>query len=221
VLRRLSLRGLFLVSVVGVLSPLPLTSAAAAATNENIKNENIKKDSAPMTEDAVFAGGCFWCIEADFEKVKGVQSVESGYTGGKEENPTYEQVSSGKTGHLEAVRVVYDPAQVSYRELLEKFWRSIDPTAENRQFCDRGPQYRSAIFYLPAQKKAATDSLLALEDLGLFKKIHTELIARTPFWAAEEYHQDYARRNPIRYKFYRMRCGRDARLEKVWSKQHP
>lgn len=193
---------------------LLLCAAGAMAADERVKLE-----ARPMTEDAVFAGGCFWCVEADFEKVKGVLSVDSGYTGGKEESPTYEQVSSGQTGHLEAVRVVYDPAQVTYEQLLSLYWRSVDPTVANRQFCDQGPQYRSAIFYLPHQKEAAEASLRELKAEGLFKNIYTELLPRNRFWPAEDYHQDYARRNPIRYNIYRKGCGRDARLAQIWRKK--
>ncbi|CAM3863919.1 peptide-methionine (S)-S-oxide reductase MsrA [Parendozoicomonas haliclonae] len=180
---------------------------------------------SPKTSEAIFAGGCFWCTESDFEKVKGVLSAESGYIGGKEEQPTYPQVSSGVTGHTEAVRVVYDPQQVSYPDLLYVFWRSIDPTVENRQFCDRGAQYRSGIFYNSSeQQQAAEDSLKTLQQSGRFAKIYTELTEAGTFWPAEEYHQDYYKKNPIRYNFYRTRCGRDSRLEDLWGKEagtHP
>lgn len=167
---------------------------------------------------AIFAGGCFWCIEADFEKLPGVIEAESGYIGGHVENPTYEQVSGGRTGHAEVARIYYDPSKVSYEQLLEHFWRNIDPTVKDRQFCDVGSQYRTAIFYEnDEQKAAATASKIELEKSGKFEKIHTEIAQAGNFYRAEEYHQDYYKKNPLRYKFYRTTCGRDARLEKVWG----
>ncbi len=167
---------------------------------------------------AIFAGGCFWCIEADFEKLPGVASAESGYTGGSVANPTYDQVSAGGTGHAEVVRVHYDPAQVTYQQLLEYFWRHIDPTVQNRQFCDVGSQYRSAIFYQSgAERVAAVSSKAALERSGRFAKVHTEIAAAARFYPAEEYHQDYYKKNPIRYAYYRRGCGRDARVAEVWG----
>ncbi len=167
---------------------------------------------------AIFAGGCFWCVESDFEKLPGVIEVESGYTGGRTANPSYEQVSSGSTGHAEAVRVIYDPKKVSYPQLLDYFWRHIDPTVKDRQFCDVGNQYRSAIYWQnEAEHKAAEASRDALLKSGKFKAIHTELAPATAFWLAETYHQDYYKKNPIRYAYYRKSCGRDARVEEVWS----
>ena len=168
---------------------------------------------------AIFAGGCFWCVEADFEKLKGVVEAESGYTGGHVANPTYQQVSHGGTGHAESVRVYYDPRQVSYRQLLDYFWHHIDPTVQDRQFCDVGAQYRTAIFYQDeAQKEAAEASKAALEKSGRFARIYTEIVAAGPFYPAEAYHQDYYKKNPIRYHFYRTSCGRDARVDEVWGK---
>ncbi len=177
---------------------------------------------AAKTETAVFAGGCFWCSEADFEKIPGVSAVVSGYIGGKEKNPTYEQVSSHATGHAEAVQVTFDPAVVGYAQLLEHFWRTIDPTVKDRQFCDSGPQYRSGIFPLDAtQKKLADASKAALEKSGVLKSpIQTEITAAGTFWPAEDYHQDYYKKNPIRYRYYRHGCGRDARLEAIWGAKH-
>lgn len=167
---------------------------------------------------AIFAGGCFWCVEADFEKLPGVIDAESGYTGGQEKNPTYQQVSAGRTGHAEAVRIRYDPAQISYEQLLTHFWRNIDPTVKNRQFCDSGAQYRTAIFYQgPAQRDAALASKAALEKEKRFERIETEVTAAGPFYPAEQYHQDYYKKNPVRYKFYRYNCGRDARLKELWG----
>lgn len=168
---------------------------------------------------AIFAGGCFWCTEADFEKVPGVIEAESGYTGGQLKNPGYEQVSAGKTGHAEAVRVRYDPAKVSYAQLVEHYWRTVDPTVKDRQFCDVGNQYRTGIYYEgEAQRTAALASKAQLEKQGRFKQIYTEVVAAGPFYPAEAYHQDYYKKNPVRYKFYRLNCGRDARLAEVWGK---
>ena len=174
---------------------------------------------AAETAEAIFAGGCFWCTEADFEKVKGVQSATSGYIGGQAKNPTYDQVSAGKTRHAEAVKVVYDPAVVTYEQLLNVYWHSIDPLVKDRQFCDVGSQYRTAIFYLDEQQeKLAEASKKALRESGeLNGKIYTEIVAAGQFWPAEEYHQDYYKKNPLRYKFYRFNCGRDGRLEDIWG----
>lgn len=167
---------------------------------------------------AIFAGGCFWCSEADFEKLPGVIEVESGYTAGKTSNPTYEQVSAGQTGHTEAVRVIYDPKKISYAQLLDFFWRHMDPTVRDRQFCDIGNQYRSGIYWQnDAERKAAEASRDALLKSGRFKAIHTELAGASTFWLAEEYHQDYYKKNPLRYNYYRKSCGRDARLKDVWG----
>ncbi len=170
---------------------------------------------------ATFAGGCFWCTEADFEKLPGVLKVVSGYTGGQKENPTYQEVSSGKTGHVEAVQVYYDPSQITYEGLLGFFWKHIDPTDSGGQFVDRGPQYRSVIFYHDEeQKRVAEKSKEELSKSGKFNKpIVTEIIKLTRFYEAEEYHQDYYKKNPIRYKFYRYNSGRDQFLEKAWGKE--
>ncbi|HDP24336.1 MAG TPA: peptide-methionine (S)-S-oxide reductase, partial [Deltaproteobacteria bacterium] len=175
--------------------------------------------SATALEKATFAGGCFWCIESVFEKIDGVRDVISGYTGGTGSNPTYEEVSTGKTGHLEAVQVSYDPLKVSYRDLLDVFWRQIDPTDKGGSFVDRGSQYRSAIFYHnDEQKKLAQESREALERSGKFDKpIVTEILEAAEFNPAEEYHQDYYKKNPIRYKFYRSNSGRDQYLKKTWK----
>lgn len=173
---------------------------------------------AAESATAIFAGGCFWCIEADFEKLDGVIGVESGYIGGSTVNPTYQQVSAGGTGHAEAVRVRYDPSRVGYEKLLDYFWRHIDPTVKDRQFCDAGSQYRSAIFYQnDTEKKLAQDSLRALEMSGKFAHIYTEIVAAATFYPAENYHQDYYKKNPVRYQFYRTSCGRDARVKSLWG----
>ena len=169
---------------------------------------------------AIFAGGCFWCIEADFEKLAGVIEVESGYTAGQTKNPTYESTSSGKSGHTEAVRVIYDPKKVSYPQLVEYFWRHIDPTVKDRQFCDAGSQYRSGIYWQnDAERKAAEESRDALLKSARFPVIYTELQAASEFWPAEEYHQDYYKKNPVRYAYYRNGCGRDARVQQLWGER--
>jgi peptide-methionine (S)-S-oxide reductase len=171
------------------------------------------------TAYATFAAGCFWCIEADFEKIEGVLSVTSGYTGGTIANPTYKQVSAGKTDHTEAVRVVFDPKTTSYEDLLAIFWRNIDPTVSDRQFCDIGEQYRAGIFYHDdSQKTAAEQSRAVLAQNKPFPEpIVTEITAASAFYPAEAYHQDFAKKNPIRYSYYRKRCGRDRRLSELWG----
>ncbi|MGD9845618.1 MAG: peptide-methionine (S)-S-oxide reductase MsrA [Variibacter sp.] len=178
--------------------------------------------AAPAKKEAsaIFAGGCFWCVESDFDKVKGVISTTSGYTGGHVANPTYHQVSAGGTGHAEAVKVIYDPAQVSYEKLLQVFWHNIDPLAKDRQFCDSGDQYRSAIFVQGAeQRRLAEASKKAIEESGRFKSpIQTQIVDAGPFYPAEDYHQDFYLKNPTKYKFYRWNCGRDQRLQELWGK---
>jgi len=178
-----------------------------------------QKGESPRHATATFAGGCFWCMEPPFDELDGVVSTISGYTGGQKKNPTYEEVSAGITGHAEAVQVAYDPAKISYTKLLEVFWRNIDPTTPNRQFCDRGTQYRSGIFYHDkTQKQLAEDSKRKLEELPQLKgKVVTEILPLTEFYPAEEYHQDYYKKNPIRYKSYRFGCGRDRRLQELWG----
>jgi peptide-methionine (S)-S-oxide reductase len=174
--------------------------------------------AAETPATAIFAGGCFWCVEADFEKLPGVVKAESGYIGGQGQNPTYEEVSAGRTGHAEAVRVWYDPQKVTYEQLLEYFWRHVDPTVKDRQFCDVGSQYRTAIFYeSDAQRAAAEASKAALERSGRVPRIYTEIAPAGTFYLAEEYHQDYYKKNPIRYRYYRSGCGRDARIAEVWG----
>lgn len=189
-----------------VLSGLALTTQAQTAP-------------AVSSAKAIFAGGCFWCVESDFDRVPGVISTTSGYTGGKTLNPTYEQVSSHTTGHAEVVQVVYDPTKVSYEKLVEFYWRSIDPTVKDQQFCDHGSPYRSAIFVQnEEQLKIAKASRAALEKTKPFKEpIVTEIVLASAFYPAEEYHQDYYKKNPIRYKYYRTSCGRDARVKQLWG----
>jgi len=173
------------------------------------------------TATAIFAGGCFWCMESDFEKLDGVSAVESGYLGGQSPDPTYAQVSRGGTGYAEAVRVSYDATRISYATLLDYFWRHIDPTVKDRQFCDSGSQYRTGIHFQNAEEeKLARASLAALEKSGRFARIYTEIEKAGTFYPAEEYHQDYYKKNPLRYHYYRTGCGRDARVEALWGVAH-
>jgi len=173
----------------------------------------------PGAAVATFAGGCFWCMEAPFDKIDGVLATTSGYTGGNKSNPTYEEVSSGGTGHAEAVQVLYDPKKVSYERLLAVFWHNVDPTVKDRQFCDVGNQYRTAIFFhSDEQRRAAEASKAEIERTKPFKEaIVTPIVMATTFWPAEEYHQDYYLKNPVRYAYYRTGCGRDARLKQLWG----
>jgi peptide-methionine (S)-S-oxide reductase len=166
---------------------------------------------------ATFAGGCFWCTEADFEKIPGVVRAVSGYTGGRLAKPSYEQVSAGGTGHYEAVIVTYDPKRVSYATLLRHFFRSVDPTDAGGQFCDRGESYRTAIFVRTAVERQAAEGEKARANKTLGGKVVTPVLGASRFYPAENYHQDYYKKNPIRYRFYRSRCGRDARLKEVWG----
>jgi peptide-methionine (S)-S-oxide reductase len=198
------MRTLLAIAIVGALALGSMSASAATATSGHAI--------------ATFAGGCFWCMEPPFDELDGVISTTSGYTGGHKPNPTYEEVSSGATGHTEAVQVVFDPQRINYEKLLAVFWRNIDPITANAQFCDHGTQYRAGIFYHNAeQRRLADESKRALEASGRFKvPIVTEIVAAGPFYPAEEYHQDYYKKNPIRYKFYRTGCGRDQRLAELW-----
>jgi peptide-methionine (S)-S-oxide reductase len=171
------------------------------------------------TETAVFAGGCFWCTEADFEKIAGVIDAVSGYTGGRTRNPTYESVTAGNTGHYEAVRVTYDPARVTYGQLARHFFRTVDPTDAGGQFCDRGDSYRTAIFVQNAGQRAAADRAKAEANRILRARVVTPILPLGTFTPAEAYHQGYYRKNPVRYRYYRWRCGREARLRAVWGDQ--
>jgi peptide-methionine (S)-S-oxide reductase len=202
-------------------SLLAILAFAAIVT----KVGGARSETTPAATDgkravATFAGGCFWCMQPPFEKLKGVISTTAGYTGGWKKDPTYEEVSAGTTGHAESVQVIYDPTRITYQKLLEVFWHNIDPVAVDRQFCDTGRQYRSAIFYHDeTQHKLAEESKKALETLGRFHRpIATEIVKASTFYPAEAYHQDYYKKNPIRYKFYRFSCGRDKRLREVWGK---
>ena len=193
----------------------------AAALPGLALSQAVSKQAAanPATARATFAGGCFWCMEEAFDKVPGVIATVSGYMGGHVKNPTYEQVSTARTGHAEVVQVEYDPAKVSYARLLEVFWRNIDPTQKNAQFCDYGSQYRSGIFYHDEeQKRLAEASRVALQKSKPFKgEIVTEIAKAGEFYSAEGYHQDYYQKNPARYKFYKSGCGREARLKQLWG----
>jgi peptide-methionine (S)-S-oxide reductase len=175
------------------------------------------EDRAAAAETAVFAGGCFWCTEADFEKVPGVTAAVSGYAGGALANPTYEQVSAGGTGHYEAVRVTFDPARVSYAQLADYYFRTVDPTDSGGQFCDRGESYRTAIFVAGDAQRRIAEREKAEAQAALGKPVATFILAAGPFWPAEDYHQDYYKKNDLKYHFYRSRCGRDARLKAVWE----
>ena len=194
-----------------------LTAALALAAP--LANAQSPTTAAPPgSATAIFAGGCFWCMEQDFEKVPGVSEVESGYTAGWTPNPTYEAVSYGATGHTEAVRVFYDPQKVTYPQLVDYFWRHIDPTVKDRQFCDVGSAYRSGIYWQnEAEREVAEASRDALLKSGQFRTIYTELAPASTFWRAEEYHQDYYKKNPLRYGYYRLACGRDARVARIWG----
>jgi peptide-methionine (S)-S-oxide reductase len=192
--------------------------ALAVAPVADPKTGGGQQSNVPH-EKATFAGGCFWCMEPPFDELPGIISTTSGYTGGRTKNPTYEQVSSGDTGHAEAVEVVYDPATITYERLLDVFWKNIDPITPNRQFCDIGTQYRSAIYYHnEEQKRLAEASKKALEASRRFQQpIVTEIVAASSFYRAEEYHQDYYKKNPIRFNFYKYSCGRARRLEQLWG----
>jgi peptide-methionine (S)-S-oxide reductase len=202
----MTLRSFATAGAVLILAVLPGSSARAAAPAAGLAK-------------ATFAGGCFWCMEGPFDRVPGVVSTTSGYTGGSLKRPSYEQVSSGATGHAESVEVTYDPQKVTYAQLLEVFWHNVDPTDGNGQFCDRGNQYRSEIFYHDdEQRQLAEQSKKDLEASGrLKKKIVTQIVAAADFYPAEDYHQDYYLKNPVRYKFYRFNCGRDQRLKDLWG----
>lgn len=193
----------------------------------------LSSPALAATETAIVAGGCFWCVEADFENVPGVKEVVSGYTGGKTANPTYKQVSRGGTGHYEAVEIRYDPEQITYPKILDLFFRSIDPTDAGGQFCDRGESYRTAIFVKDSEQRNAAEAAKAAAELTLGQKIVTPILKAKPFYEAEAYHQDYykgtdlvlTRRGPKRqaeaYKFYRKACGRDARIQALWGSAAP
>jgi len=179
----------------------------------------VDSPTAPPTAVATFAGGCFWCMQPPFEKLDGVVSTTVGYTGGHTKNPTYQEVSAGGTGHAESVQIVYDPTKISYTKLLDVFWHNVDPLTPDGQFCDHGDQYRTAIFYHDeTQRWLAEESKQQLEESKRFKSpVVTEIVAATEFYPAEEYHQKYHEKNPVRYEYYRWNCGRDRRLKQLWG----
>jgi peptide-methionine (S)-S-oxide reductase len=193
-------------ALLAALAPLLLLAASAARAE---------------TAVASFAGGCFWCMEPPFEALPGVVSVTSGYTGGTKRDPSYEEVSAGGTGHAESVEIVYEPAQIRFEKLLDVYWHNIDPTVADRQFCDVGTQYRSAIFVHDAAQRKAAEASLAEVQQRLGVPVKTQIVDAGPFYRAEDYHQDYAKKNPIRYRYYRHGCGRDARLRELWGAEAP
>jgi methionine-S-sulfoxide reductase len=205
------------------MAPRLLPALAAAAIAVAATGALAQQDATTMPKDghalATFAGGCFWCMEPPYDKLDGVLATISGYTGGDTVDPTYREVSAGGTGHAEVVQVTYDPAKVSYEQLLEVFWRNVDPLDAGGQFCDRGDQYRTAIFvHDAAQRRLAEQSKQALVDSGRFAQpVVTEIVEAATFYPAEDYHQDYYEKNPLRYKFYRWNCGRDQRLAELWG----
>jgi peptide-methionine (S)-S-oxide reductase len=205
-----------------ILSAALLAATAACGSDYQPKVPEAEMEPAPaagLTETAIFAGGCFWCTEADFEKVPGVASAVSGYVGGTTSDPTYKQVSAGGTGHYEAVRITYDPAQVSFAKLVDYYFRTVDPTDAGGQFCDRGESYRTAIFALDDGQRQAAEAEKAEVASALKAPIATPILPAATFYPAEDYHQDYYKKNKLKYNFYRSRCGRDARLAEVWGKK--
>ena len=197
-----------------------LLAAFTALWGGNVRLPGGHAADTGATAKAYFAGGCFWCMEEAFEKVTGVLEVVSGYMGGTVKQPGYEEVSSGRTGHAESVEVRYDPTKVTYTQLLEAFWRNVDPVTPNAQLCDHGNQYRSAIFFQgDEQKRLAEESKHAIEQSKRFTEpVVTQIVAASEFYPAEEYHQDFYKKNPIRYKYYKFSCGRAQRLEVLWGK---
>jgi peptide-methionine (S)-S-oxide reductase len=190
---------------------------AALGFGPGLASAQSAPQPGPGQAVATFAGGCFWCTESDFDHVKGVISTTSGYTGGTVPNPGYERVSAGGTGHAEAVEVIYDPKVVSYEKLLTYYWHSVDPTVKNQQFCDHGTQYRTAIFFHNEEERKLAEASKQKVEAELKKPIYTQIVQAGPFYAAEEYHQDFYKKNPTKYKFYRWNCGRDQRLEQIWG----
>ena len=198
-----------------LLRPFTLSVLAAAG----LASTSLYAQATQASAEATFAGGCFWCMEPPYDNQPGVNATISGYIGGELENPTYEDISRGGTGHAEVVQIEYDSEQISYEQLLEIFWRNIDPFAVDRQFCDVGDQYRSAIFYHDESQRELAEASKAEMEERFDREIATQIVPATTFWAAEEYHQDYYQKNPVRYKFYRFSCGRDGRLEEVWGEE--
>lgn len=209
-------------AVHAVLAALLIATLACGDGSAAAREDAGTRAAEPVPEGlavATFAGGCFWCMEPPFDEVEGVKSTTSGYTGGEEAHPSYEEVSYGRTGHAEAVRIVYDPEQVSYDELLHVFWRNVDPTTPDRQFCDAGHQYRTAIYFHDATQEELARRTLSEVRERFEAEVVTEIEPAGPFWVAEEYHQDFYEKNPLRYKTYRKGCGRDARLRELWGEE--
>jgi peptide-methionine (S)-S-oxide reductase len=202
------------VALAAGLAAMALGFFSSAGAQDQVSSPDAKRLST-----AVFAGGCFWCVEADFDKVDGVVSTISGYTGGTVANPTYKQVSHEKTGHYEAVKVTYDPDKVSYDALVDYYFHHIDPTDATGQFCDKGESYRSAVFVADASQREVAETEVSMIDASgvLGKPVVTQILDASTFWPAEEYHQDYYKKNPLKYRYYRTACGRDARVKKVWA----
>jgi peptide-methionine (S)-S-oxide reductase len=214
VIRNILLSVLVIAALVLVWDAIPFYTTSPSTTN------NVAANEQPQLAVATFAGGCFWCMEKPFDELSGVVSTTSGYTGGSVENPTYYQVSAGSTGHVESVQVTYDPSQTSYETLLEVFWKNVDPVDNQGQFCDKSSQYRSAIFaHNEQQQSLATASKQAIGNLDQFQNtaIATEILPAQTFYPAEDYHQDYYLKHPVRYQFYRNGCGRDQRLTELWG----
>ncbi|MEO8218183.1 MAG: peptide-methionine (S)-S-oxide reductase MsrA [Acidobacteriota bacterium] len=205
-----------LVAVVLIAALITVSLLTVPGTAAPVGKTNM---SPAGLEKATFAGGCFWCMEHPFDELPGVVSVRSGYTGGTKDRPTYEEVSSGTTGHAESVQILFDPRKIGYAKLLEVYWHNVDPTVENQQFCDHGHQYRSAIFFESEKQHALAEASKKAVQQQLGKTVYTEVVPALTFWPAEEYHQHYYKKNPIRYKFYRSGCGRDARLHEIWGDQ--
>ena len=201
-----------------LLRPLARAAAIFLILGGLAYGAELSPDGTPPAK-ATFAGGCFWCMEPPYDELEGVISTISGYIGGTTKNPTYEQVSAGTTGHTEAVEITYDPRKVSYEKLLEVFWRNIDPLTANAQFCDSGSQYRSGVFYHDQTQKTLAEASKKRVQSRFKQPIVTEIVAASEFYLAEEYHQDYYKKNPIRYNFYRYGCGRDKRLQELWGAQ--
>ena len=209
-----------LVPTLAVLAVSALVAYAAQPASQLSTQTIMQKKSAdPGSADAVaiFAGGCFWCMEPPFDKLPGVKATISGYTAGRIDNPTYKEVSRGRTGHTEAIKIVYDPDVITYGQLLEVFWINIDPFVADRQFCDRGSQYRAGIYFLDDRQRQLAEASKSTIMAKFDKPIVTEIEAADTFWPAEEYHQDYYLKNPYQYKFYRFNCGRDQRLKSIWG----
>ncbi len=198
----------FMATLAGLLLGVALVATAA---------EPVSQGKATAT--AIFAGGCFWCMEPPYDELAGVVATISGYTGGQKSNPTYREVSAGGTGHIEVVQIAYDPAKVSYERLLEVFWRNVDPLDGGGQFCDRGDIYKTAIFYQNEEQKRLAEQSKAAIEKRLKRPVATVIRPAATFYAAEDYHQDYYKKNPLRYKYYRYSCGRDQRLEELWGKK--